>query len=353
LGSHLFSQLGPGSAGVPLTRIPQVNPVLGDAQWVIRQPLYADHVRLTDAPLEEALMRGSFELPNWELFIPSSLRPERAFGLILTGNAINAAYTDHQTGKKFTRGSLVGSEAMWDALFQSVQKERVHLDGPGLAQLTMRDMKSIFGGDYRLPDLPGRLAHLRNLGEVLIEKYKGKFANLMEASRQCLFGLDGLVTRLTTQFEAYSDYYAVTLQSEHRIVEFNKRAQLAAGALVGWTRNKPVPDALKIPRSEVAKLTVYADYVLPMIQLHRGRLRFSSSLVQAITDGAVLREDDPRVIAFRAATIVSCEEDVTVINHFRSQLGADPIMAVEYDAQLWLSLHRKVKPHPIVDTLRF
>jgi hypothetical protein len=331
----------------------QINPVLSGSRWVLEQPTFSEHVQVLDVPVEVGALRRSFRLPNWEFFIPADLSPKQALSLILTGNAINAAYTHRRTGHRYRRGALVGSAAMWEALLNGVKNGRAYLDGPGLVSLTLADMRSIFVGNPQLPNLPSRLAHLHNIGEVLIEKYDGSFMNLLEESQRHLFGRGGLVTRLTTQFDAYSDLYVTKSPLEEKAIEFNKRAQLAAGALVGWIGNRVVPRSMSIPRDEVAKLTVYADYVLPMIQMQRGKVGFSHSLSQAIREREVLCDDDPRVIAFRAATVISCAQDVVEINKFRSAMGETSVIAAEYDAYLWLEFHKQIGPHPIVDTLRF
>ncbi len=224
--------------------------------------------------------------------------------------------------------------------------------------LTVSEMTDIYVGDPPLQKLPERLTHIQELGSMLSDNYNDNFLNLLEATEGHIFGPKGLVTRLTQETDSYKDNYSIATSTDVKEIQYNKRVQLVAGMLEGRFGKDPTWKS-KFGRQifnkgEIDQLSVYADYILPVAQKLRGRLQFSESLDEAMTIGEVMDEDDPRVIAFRAATIRSCQQDVENINTIRRDSGLPPINNAEYDANLWTSYHNEVGPsHPLVDTLRF
>src|SRR5262249_10045998 len=169
------------------------------------------------------------ELPMPNLAVPYGLEktPDVAMDFVMVGNTIDTAFTDFNTHVKFQTdyagAHLSDSQAMFACLKRGMDHGIPVLSGKFLAKITRSDMEKIFAGNMEVPMLDEKMALLRGAGEVLDEKYEGRYYNFIRSCSPRLYDHgNGLVERLAREFPRYND---VSLYDGHEI-KFYKLAQL-------------------------------------------------------------------------------------------------------------------------------
>ncbi len=158
--------------------------------------------------------------------------------------------------------------------------------------------------------------HLRQLGQKVRDERGGSFLELARSG-------DGSAERLATQLATWDTWHDVSPYGEARI-PFYKRAQIAAAdlALAGLA-----------PASDLHRLTIFADNLVPHVLRIDGVLTFEPELVRRIDREELLEHDSPEEVEIRACALHACELLV--------QAHPQPTTATAIDNQLW---HRGAQP---------
>lgn len=170
----------------------------------------------------------------------------------------------------------------------------------------------------RIPLFETRVAHIRELGRVLLERYGGSFGAAVEGAGGDAIALARLVA------DEFSSFYDVA-GYDGNLVRFYKRAQILVGDLYGifggchW-------GALR----RLEQLTAFADYKIPQLLREEGILRYGPGLVDAIDARKPLVAGGALEVEIRAATIWGVEL-------LRRELAAHGVTAraFELDWILW------------------
>lgn len=225
--------------------------------------------------------------------------------------------------------TLGGYWAEAAALTRAVEEGYPLWDADYLSELSIGDLRHILRGipsqqhkqPIEIPLLEARLNNAREVGRVLLARYDGQFANVIEEAGGSAVTLALL---LAEHFPSFRDVAVFRGQE----VRFLKRAQICAadahGAFrgEGWGRFQ-----------DLDKLTVFADYKLPQILRHFGALFYDYALEKRIDEQELLEAGSEEEIEIRAGTIWACE----LLRHMLVDDDPDDALtAVEIDARLWL-----------------
>jgi hypothetical protein len=195
---------------------------------------------------------------------------------------------------------------MWAGLKRSVEWDEM----PDLTDaLTLRDLgayelMTVFEPpslDVGMPLIYERTEMLREVGTVLSEQYDGSFANVVDAGEH---SAAGIVSRLVEDFPLAYGSDRWTYDGE--TVPFDKRAQLAAGMLVGASQNYDVTI------DDVDYLTLYADYGVPATLRGLGALDVSPALGALLDAGTELPAGTVPEVGLRLATVLAGERMRTI-----------------------------------------
>ncbi|MBI3993058.1 MAG: hypothetical protein HY342_07275 [Candidatus Lambdaproteobacteria bacterium] len=204
------------------------------------------------------------------------------------------------------RGLEADGLPLWDAGWMAA------VDEPTLGRL-------LRGEGRPVPLLAARVAHVREAGRVLLERWDGQFTNLVRA---CRGDAVALALRIVEELPSFRDE-AVWAGS---VVRFYKRAQICVADLA---RMGPPAGLGRLHGLE--RLTAFADYKVPQVLRKEGILVYAASLAQAVDGQTVLAAGGSQEVAIRAGTIWAC----AWIARALSALRGAPVSAMDVDYLLW------------------
>jgi hypothetical protein len=190
---------------------------------------------------------------------------------------------------------LSGYVAMAAALKRAVSENSALLDPKYLASMTFSDLAQILHGSGELQLMPERLEIVREIGSVLLKKYKGQAYSLVEAAQGSALKLVNLVTR---DFRSFRDE---TLYKNHKVF-FYKRAQIFVADLYAAFSGQKWGTF-----HDLDQLTAFADYKLPQVLRHLDILQYSAILAKKIDHQEELKPSSLEEIEIRAHTLWAVE----------------------------------------------
>ncbi len=236
---------------------------------------------------------------------PSDDRPlEARAAFSLTLNAINFGSGWFPTLRK--RDGLSGYNTI-----AAAWREHPILRASDLGQIDAPTLARILGQDagHELIDLYA--SSLRDLGAHVAGEHHGSFAALAASSPSAV----QLARRLGT-WACFAD----ESRYDDLQVHFLKRAQIAAADLARAGITHP---------SDLQRLTMFADNLVPHVLRIDGVLHFDSELVARIDAGELIEHGSPEEVEIRACALHAVE----LIVGARS--ATEPLTAAEVDECLW------------------
>ena len=217
------------------------------------------------------------------------------------------------------------------------------LDGRYLAQLTRDALAKIFASNIEIPMLDEKLACLREAGQVLERRYGGFFHTFIASCSPRLYdGGKGLVDRLVSEFPRFNDV------SPYRGAEIKlyKLAQLGYWALYAGLKRA---GGFRI--DDMAKMTAFADYIVPVALRVMGILVYSPELEEKILTRQLIPRDSEEEVEIRAQMLYATAlltEDVNALRPPELQ-----VIIPQVDARLWLNCHTTHWPHHLTRTIMY
>lgn len=316
------------------------HPILASVLPVVRasRDVATDVERLA----EHAQWLAYEELPFPRFLPPAGLTREQIVDFVLVVNLLNFAYTDFETGVRFDIGELADADALIFALRRALDEGIDVLDGAYLAQVTADDLRRILrGGTTELQLLETRAELLRRAGATLVERYGGRFHNLLAAASPKLYdGGDGMLELLVRDFPRFDD---VAEYDGHRVV-FHKLAQLAF-----WMLHVTLPGGLGV--SDLDRLAAFADYIVPAGLRVMGILRYSEELDRAIGEHRLIEAGSPWEVELRAHTIYATALLTDEVNKLRPP--ELQVIVPQIDARFWVAFHKTHWPHHLTQTVYY
>jgi putative queuosine salvage protein len=213
------------------------------------------------------------------------------------------------------------------ALTRAVEEGFALWDAGYLSTMSQGDLAHIFRGiqaadgssGVMIPLFDARLAHVHEVGRVLLKRYDGQFAHAVEQA-------GGSAVNLTLQLaQDFSSFRDVAVYHDHKI-RFFKRAQICVADLYGAFGGKRWGAFI-----DLDKLTIFADYKLPQVLRHYGVLEYDPRLAERVDNQELLEPGGEEEVELRAATVWACE----LLRREMSRAAGKAITAVEVDQLLW------------------
>jgi hypothetical protein len=288
------------------------------------------------------------ELPFPRFLLPFALELDRdgIIDFVLVANLLNFAYTDFDTGVRYDQVvdgvTYADSDALLYCLHRALDEGIDVLDGAYLADVTVDDLRHILrGGTSELQMLDERAAILREAGATLVERYDGRFHNLVAAASPRLFDDGkGMVDLLVRDFPRFDD----VAEYDGHTVRFYKLAQLAF-----WFLHVSLPGGLGV--SDVDRLSAFADYIVPVGMRVLGIFRYSDALEDAISAGRLIEAGSPWEVELRAHTIYATALLTDEVNALRPP--ELQVIVPQVDARFWVPFHKTHHPHHLTRTIYY
>ena len=257
---------------------------------------------------------------------PTFLPPRRFLNTLLALEALNFCFWDEAPRWRVRYGSGLhdGYWALVAAFHRALREAAWPLwDAQFLGTITESVLAALLRGEGRpVPLLAERTLHLRELGQGLLERWDGQFANLLE---QCAGEAATLAGLIASEFPSFQDRAPWRGES----VIFLKRAQICVADL---SRLLPDPPGGRLHRLEA--LTAFADYKVPQVLRKEGVLVLAPELAEAVAGGQELPAGTEPELAIRAATVWGCHLLAQAVGQEKGL--ADPVPAMEVDYLLWV-----------------
>jgi len=323
------------------------SPVLDSLRPVIEG---SRHVRTDAARIAEVAGWMAYEeLPVPQFSLPFGLDKDReqAIDFTMVTTVVNTAFSDFKTGVKFETEyagrTWSDSEALVACFKRAMDQGIPILDGRYLAQLTRDTLARIFAGNMEIPMLDEKLACLREAGQVLERRYGGFFRNFIASCPPRLYDNgQGLVDRLVSEFPRFND---VSPYRGHQ-VKLYKLAQLGYWALYAGLKRA---GGFRI--DDVAKMTAFADYIVPVALRVMGILAYAPELEEKIRTRQAIPRDSEEEVEIRAHMLYASAlltEDVNALRPAELQ-----VIIPQVDARLWLNYHTTHWPHHLTRTIMY
>jgi hypothetical protein len=300
----------------------EVHPVLDTVRPIVdgARDVTIDETRLMDV----ASWLAWEELPVPPAFLPFRVEEEWLPDFVLVASCLNFAFTDFATRKRWELvldgRAYPDADGLHAALWRAGPKI---LHGEWLARVSVELLGEILPG---LQLLDERAAILRECGEILLDRWDGRFANVVASASDA----DTYLRLLTSEFPRFDD------------VPFWKLAQLSAWILhlervVRW------PD--------VARLTAFADYVVPAALRVLGVTRYSDELARAVDSWAPIEAGSAWEVEIRAACVWACHLLARAVTELRPP--ELQVIDAQIDARLWLPFHGGPLRHHLTRTIYY
>jgi len=260
------------------------------------------------------------ELPIPPVFLPFRPAAEQVADFVLVASCLNFAFTDLTTHEVWTWMGHSDADGLHAALHHAGPEV---LNGDWLATVTAESLAEILPGIQLLDE---RAAILRGVGAVLVERWDGRFANVVAS----VSDVDSYLRLLTSEFPRLDD------------IPFWKLAQLSA-----WILH--IEGAVQWP--DLDRLTAFADYIVPAALRALGVLRYSDDLAHAVDTWTPVEAGSRWEVEIRAATVWACHELCLRVNELRPPELA--VVDAQIDARLWLPFHAGPIRHHLTRTIYY
>lgn len=305
---------------VPNLRLPDT--VLDSAAYVMSR---ASHVRINQAALDrlkqpvlDRLQRGADSVED---AFGTTGDLEGDVNLIFFETAANFCFWAQDDADKWKteyNGEQAGGwYGLSRAFYKAVQAGTPVHDASFMSRLTTAQAAEIFAGTNgnRIPLLEFRVNNIIEAANYLLAKHSGSAVDLVES---CGRSAPRIAETVATQLCSFRDgaWYG------DRWVWILKRAQILPSDLSQL--NQKYPDFQII---DIDRLTVFADYRIPLVLQHYGVLQYTDELMTKIKDKQLIPGKSAEEVEIRMATVMAGEQ---------LKARCPGLTAADIDLALWL-----------------
>ncbi|CAG9810687.1 unnamed protein product [Chironomus riparius] len=192
------------------------------------------------------------------------------------------------------------------AAINRAQKEGIDVTNPKYySKITLEQLDGILRPDdgvTKAPLLEDRVKCLHDVGTKLLDKYNGKFENVvLKASGSA----KKLLEIIVDEFPCFRD------EAEYcgKRVSILKRAQILVGDVYACYRGQGIGKFDDIDD----EITMFADYRVPQVLVHFGSLTYSDELMQELKDDKILMNGEEKEVEIRGASIYIVEKAKEIV----------------------------------------
>lgn len=288
-----------------------------------------DAVKKVASELREAFESKSYNVTNWR---EHPLHPKNAdddaLDFIFVMDSFNFSFwTDEEdeatNGKyevEFGGVSYTGYWALLAAMKRAIEVDDVDItNAKAYSRIDFPTLKRVFRSQTKteIPMLEERMAILHENGKILLQKFEGKFRNVVAAAEGSALKLLELIVESFPSFRDECTYHG-------QKVSFMKRAQILVADV--WAcfegdrlSHQPVGDELESGVIEstslmktgtfhdIDRLTMFADYRVPQILAFFGVMKYSERLVEKLNRNTMFEFGDEMEVEIRGVSIQAVE----------------------------------------------
>ncbi len=236
---------------------------------------------------------------SWDLHYHYKGPEEKTLLYLLVLDTLNFCFWTNPGQERWSilyKDELVSGYWALAASLKMAMESNVPLWDPWfLKELRFNEFKHLLGGRGSLPLLEERYIALVELGEVLIEEFKGSGLELIRSAQGSAVKL---VRLMTTLFSSYKDEAIL----DGIPVPFYKRAQILAWDIYSCFQGKGIGNL-----EGIGELTAFSDYKLPQVLRELDILIYSEELSKTVDSFTIIPSKDPMELEIRAATIMAVE----------------------------------------------
>ncbi|XP_024881397.1 queuosine salvage protein-like [Temnothorax curvispinosus] len=191
-------------------------------------------------------------------------------------NTLNFALWTRKDEPEWKVHGFTGYMALCAAIKRAIECGKPMWNPTFYKDLSMTDMKIIFRGDNNnyIPRISERLQILHDIGEILLDKFKGTFS---ECIRLCEHDAAKLMPILM-KFPSYDD--SLTKYGEQQVRLYNK-AMILTASMVTFFGPK---HSLYLKWANEKPPTIFADYRIPQIFNHFKALVYSKNFLDKLEE---------------------------------------------------------------------
>jgi hypothetical protein len=246
-------------------------------------------------PYAASLPLGKIITPQLDPVCHYLGQKEVTVGFLITLNAINfgSGYFPHLR----KRSGMSGYFTMASSLKNAYQKTGP-LSAERLAELSVYECTRIFDQDPKNQIIQELMQHfttaLNDLGRYLMDRFNGKFTDLVESARSSAARLVQLMKKMP--------YFNDVARYDGHKVHFYKRAQISAADLSlafkgrGWGHF-----------ADLDQMTIFADNLVPHVLRIDGILTYEETLIARIDNGNLIPAGSPEEVEIRACAVHAVE----------------------------------------------
>ncbi|XP_068146644.1 queuosine 5'-phosphate N-glycosylase/hydrolase [Drosophila tropicalis] len=245
---------------------------------------------------------------------------------IFVVDTLNFCFWTPDNYTKYKVNGYTGYFALCAAIKRAVDEGIDIISPKYYSQVDAKTLNHIFrsdDGETKIPLFQQRLDSLHEVGKVLLDKYEGRFENVIKAAKSSAVSLLQLVVQEFPCFRDQAEY-----AGKH--VSILKRAQILVGDI--WCGYKG--EGLGF-FNDIDKITMFADYRVPQVLVYFKSLEYSKELLEVLNKDTILQNGDPREVEIRGASIYIIEQVKDRVLELLHKDQHSSVNSVLIDQYLW------------------
>lgn len=264
-------------------------------------------------------------------FHPKSVDPICLNWLFLVDTLNFCFWTPEKNPTKWNVENQTGYFALCSAINRAI-KEGIDITNPRYySTISIEQLEHFLRPDdavTKVPLIKERQECLHEVGKILLEKYDGKFENVVKLADKSAVKLLKLIVSEFPCFRDEADYHG-------KRVSIYKRAQILVGDVYACFRGEGLGYFEDINEN----ITMFADYRVPQVLVHFGALIYKTELANDLKDDKILINGEEKEVEIRGASIYIVEEAKKIVlkllkeNH--SEISTKHVNSILIDHFLW------------------
>lgn len=242
-----------------------------------------------------AVKKGSLDINN---FSQHDFHPKSTDGYALNWifiiDTLNFCFWTPGCDTKWKVDGQTGYFGLCAAINRAM-KEGIDVTNPTYySNISQEQLEHILRSDDGLTQCPlisERVKCLHEVAEKLLEKYDGKFENVIREAKN---SAAKLLQIIVNDFPCFRD----SANFNGQRVSIYKRAQILIGDVYACYRGESSGFFV-----DINEITMFADYRVPQVLVHFGALSYNDDLMADLKSDKVLLNGEPKEVEIRGASI--------------------------------------------------
>jgi hypothetical protein len=259
------------------------------------------------------------EVPPWNHEFHYHDGTERTLLYLFLLDALNFSFwSTPRWSINYQGARLDGYWALAASLKRAAEEDAGFLDPSYLSTISPGDLRLVLRGHGEIPLFAERWRNARELGRVLVNRFGGSAARVVESADRDAPRLAGTIA---SNFSSFQD----TTVYDSFAVYLYKRAQILVADISGSFAGQGWGEFRNL-----GELTAFADYKLPQLLRAWGIIKYDAGLARRVDHKVELTKDSAEEIEIRSATLWAVE----LLRKAIKKLGVT-LTSTQMDSILW------------------